>query len=379
MMDSMKFSRDIAMLLLAAVCGGLAGGVTSNVLRRPASDARIGITSSTNTAFGLGPTSTEPVLSFIPVPRRAGISIVPPPLLKRRSSAIAMLYRKSKGMTLEERMLGPERLLGRAIALTSDGWFITTLGAIDSLRLAEIVVWHNGSSYPVERGVLDRLNSTVYLKTDAHGLTAPAFAQAEEATAGSEVWIENRPDGFSPHLIVDAGARLAPNDPVSSEIASRRLIVNRVTRAGERGSAAWDPSGSLMGIVDSKEGEELRLIPAGTVAASLASLLGKGEIRHALFGVRALDLAAARFSGSRNGLPLQGARVVADKRSIAKLFSGDVILRVDRDILDGRADLGEILAEYKPGASVTLRVLRDGKDIDVPVTFGTIVTSEVLK
>ncbi len=42
-------------------------------------------------------------------------------------------------------------------------------------------------------------------------------------------------------------------------------------------------------------------------------------------------------------------------------------------------DLGELLAEYKPGTTVTLRVLRDGKDLDVSVTLGSAVTGDPLK
>jgi S1-C subfamily serine protease len=56
-----------------------------------------------------------------------------------------------------------------------------------------------------------------------------------------------------------------------------------------------------------------------------------------------------------------------------------VILRVERDILDGTLDLGEILADYRPGATVTLRVWRDGTDFDLPVTLGSVTTSEPLK
>lgn len=303
-----------------------------------------------------------------------------------------MIYRKPKsGAALEDRLLGPERLLGRAVALTADGWFVTSASAVESVHLADLTIWRDGASVIIERGVVDRLNGMAFLKTNSRGLPSPAFAQASEIGNGAEVWIESQPDGFAPHVVVDAGARPNPNDIVSSELAVRRFLLNRQTAAGERGSAAWDPSGALVGVIESREGEETRLVPASSIASSFASLLASGEIRHAVLGVRALDLGTARLDGPRNGLPDRGALLRDDKRAgkpgvrsdspaaKAKLATGDVIVRVDHDILDGTTDLGEILSVYKPNASVTLRVLRGGTDLDIPVTLGSALTSESLK
>jgi len=123
----------------------------------------------------------------------------------------------------------------------------------------------------------------------------------------------------------------------------------------------------------------------------LTSLLQSGEIRHAFLGVRTLDLGIMRLSGSRDSLPAEGALIrddaVSGKPGVvkdspaakAKLKVNDVILKVERDILDGTGDLGEVLSEYQPGSTITLRVLRDQTDTDVQVKLGTAITSEPLK
>lgn len=392
----MKITEEIRFFLLAVACGAAAGAVSASivapaVVRDALPGPRSAATSTPPLARG-GATTTPPLISLVPVERRAATPLLPPTILTQRSSAIAMIYRKPKGgAALEDRLLGADRLLGRAVALTADGWFVTSAAVVESLHVADLTIWRDGTSVAVERGVIDRVNGMAFLKTNAQGLPSPAFAQTNEVGNGAEVWVESLPDGFTPHVVVDAGARPNPNDVVSSELAVRRFVLNRLTAPGERGSAAWDPSGALVGVIESREGEETRLVPASSIASSFASLLASGEIRHAVLGVRALDLGTARFDGSRNGLPDRGALLRDDKRggkpgvrpdspaANADLASGDVIVRVDRDILDGTADLGEILSAYKPNASVTLRVLRDGKDLDVPVTLGNAVTSEPLK
>lgn len=388
----MKFSRDFWLALLAVVCGGLAGAAVSFALY-PVFEERVGEVEriATSTLPTVSPTSTAPIISLIPVERRSALPLLPPSFLKRRSSAIATLYRKSRGTSFDERLLGKDHVLGHAVALTSDGWFVTSATLFEGVRLADVTLWHNGSTYNVERGVVDRLNNTAFFKTAATGLAAPAFVQSNEVTQGSQVWVEARPDGFIPDIIVDHRARLLPNDYASSETAVRRYLLNSRGTASGRGGAVWDPNGSLLGVLESGEGEDARVIPASTIAGSFASLLERNEIRHAQLGVRAIDLGIARLDGSRGTLPPAGAlvRVRADSPAAkAKLKNGDVILRVERDILDGTADLGEILADYRQGSIVTLRVLRGASaeassggttDTDIQVALGSIVTSEPLK
>jgi hypothetical protein len=260
---------------------------------------------------------------------------------------------------------------------------------LGGLKRADFVVWYGDASYAAEKGFVDHLNGTVYFKIAVRDVPAASFAQVRDLLPGIEVWSEQRPGELAPQVITDLNYRADPNIFLSSENATRRIVLSGTTQAASRGAAAWDASGQLIGIVESAPGEALRLIPASSIAASFTSLLQQNEIRHAVLGVRALDLAVMRLAGTRGDLPARGVYLRDDKKitsvlrdgpaAKAKLKSGDVILSVERDILDGSADLGEILSEYKPGSRVTLRVRRDGKDTDIPVTLGSFISSEALK
>lgn len=376
---------EVFLIVLAAFCGGLSGAVVSFALHPYLSETpepALHVTSTT--PIEPVATGTLPVISLINVGRSTPTSLVPPAILKRRSSSLATVYRKPKGTALEDRMLGDDRLLGHAVALTSDGWFATSPSVFEGVRLADAVLYQNGRAYPIERGVIDHLTNTAFVKTSANGLNAPAFVPGSEVSFGTEVWTETRPDGYAPHVVLDHRVRLAPNDAASSEVASRRYVLNGQSSADEAGSAAWDSNGALIGLIESKAGEDVRVIPASAIANSFSSLLENGDIRHAVLGVHAIDLGVAHFDGARGDLPEQGAIIRGVLRADspaakAKLKTGDVILRVERDILDGSADLGETLAEYRPNEAVTLRILRGTSDSDVQVTLGAAVTSEPLK
>lgn len=373
----------------AAVAGGaFAGMIAAGIVTSRLFDERLQQDRTSVIPFASRATST-PAVTFVPVDSRPTRAFIPSAFLKRHESGTAAVYRKPKGQTREERLLDSERLLGQAVALTADGWFVTSAFLLSGQRVSDVVLWHNGASYAVERGVVDHLNNTVYFKTRAQGLPVAAFARVRDITRGMDVWMETHSDSFAPRIVLDIGARVAPNDAVSSEVTARRVVLDGITPAGARGSVVWDAGSALIGIVDSKEGEALRVIPSATIAASFSSLLDAGEIRHAALGLRAIDLAHLRFDGARNGLSERGAwiRSLGTSKSVQRettssasvLKVGDVILRVERDTLDGSADLGEILADYRPGTTITMRILRDTRDMDVQVKLGSAVTSEEIR
>lgn len=373
--------------LVGGVCGGVAGGVVSRwVTPVPAvAPTSTSSTSATSTAdLSSTTSSTVSVISLVPVERRAANPLLPPAFFKRRIAGVGVLYRKPKGVAMADRALGADRFLSNAVSLTSDGWFAAPASTFDGLHLADVVLWHSGVSYAIDRGSIDHVSGVAFFHVAATGLSAPAFTQSRDASVGGEVWLEPQPNGFVPGVVLDIGGRIAPNDAASSEIVSRRMTLDAVSLSMDRGGAVWDPNGSLIGIIENtKGGERVRVIPASAIANSLSSILSHGDVTHALLGITAIDVGVARFDALQNPLPSQGALVQDVKKDSpaakAKLKTGDVILRVEHDILDGTVDLGEILADYRPGTSVTLTVHRGTGDVEIPVTLGTVGTSEPLK
>lgn len=381
--SSLRHHHVVVSLLCCVIVSGMTGAIAAVLVTQDLSDMR--------PTTGTTATSTTPAITYVQVERQPLASRVPPEGLFKRSSPVANIYRKPKGLTLDERVLTEDRLLGRAVALSTDGWFVTTQSVIGSLHLADMVIWHHGTSYTPTAGVIDHINGTVYLKILARDLTVPAFARSSDLTNGGLVWLEHEAQAISPMILTNVSDRLPARLPVSSEMAARRVAFDRVTVSQDQGAAGWDDDGALVGIVESAVGEPVRLIPVTSIASSFTSLIEMGKIQHALLGVRSIDASVLRVDGDRGDVPERGAVLHDDRVSgkvavtkdspamTAGLKVGDVILAVDRDMLDGIADLGERLSEYKPGSSVTLRVLRATQEMDLPAILGTTVTSEALK
>ncbi len=64
-------------------------------------------------------------------------------------------------------------------------------------------------------------------------------------------------------------------------------------------------------------------------------------------------------------------RIVPDSPAEdAGLRLGDMIYAVNDEVLTDERDLAALISQYAPGDEVTLRVVRNGRRIEVPVTLG---------
>ena len=208
------------------------------------------------------------------------------------------------------------------------------------------------------------------------------FAQTSSVRNGMAVWFEPEAENYIPSSVM----ALRASDKVdvrSSDRADRRLLVVGSSSVQERGAPIWDSQGALLGIVESSVNGRLTVIPAWAVSASFQSLVSFGEVRHAALCITAVDQSIQRTTvATVTDSPTRGALVREVKKGSAAekagLKIGDVILQVDRDILDGSADLGDILMQYHPDSSVTFRIWRKTAESDLPVKLGTQITSQLM-
>lgn len=385
-----EFARTLLLILVAVVSGALSGAIagwTVESWQLQQAGYRLGGADFSSQGQA---SSTDSGVTVIPVDRTPQAALIPTPFEGRRSSSVAGVY-VARTRTASS-LLTDEDLVTQAVAVTSDGWFVVPAAALEGVRLADVLVWHEGLTSAVTKAVEDTFGGVVFLKTTLTGTSAPAFARGNDVTAGLAAWLERRANQFEPVGIAALGAPAQTLVGVSSETVHRRgVLVGPFTAEGDQGAPVWSANGALVGLIVSDAGESLQYLPSSAWADSLASLLATGEIHHASLGVRTVDLAWARVVRTgADALPIRGALLVAGAAGATRepavtprspaaqggLQAGDVIERVDRDILDGSADLAEILAGYRPDSRVTLVVRRGAQTIDVPVTLGDVVTSE---
>jgi serine protease Do len=131
-------------------------------------------------------------------------------------------------------------------------------------------------------------------------------------------------------------------------------------------TAIFSPSGGSVGIGFA--------IPAAVAENVIASLKESGTVTRGWLGVRiqpvtediaeSLGLAAAK--GAIVSDVTEGSPALA-----AGMQQGDTILKVDGKEINDSRDLSRKVAQLKPGQSIPVTLVRDGKTMDLAVKIGT--------
>ncbi len=182
--------------------------------------------------------------------------------------------------------------------------------------------------------------------------------------------------------VVAIGAPFGLNGSLSSGIVSglRRQIdspngfaiqgviqTDAALNPGNSGGPLLDLDGRVVGMAtqiatESGTNEGIGFaVPGAVVDRTARRIIATGRADLPYMGIVGGDVP--------EGVVLQD--VVADGPAAGLLRPGDVIIAVDGAAATTNAALAAALAAHGPGDRVTVRVLRDGDEVDVPVVLGT--------
>ena len=267
-----------------------------------------------------------------------------------------------------------EDALMQGVVLTSDGWIL----AFDLPYVSEstLVVAVQGTFYDVERIELDTETDAIFVKVEAEHLPVLAFGQGWDVTLGEQLFVVPNAN----ELLTTSVAGYTWSDALvhSSDVLSRRVVLQEVFDEIARGAPVANLAGELVGLVESS-GDDGRLtfLPIEGLLPAFTSLLESGEVIRASLGVQIIDLThtlgisesiAREYS---HGALLYGYTAVesGSAADIAGLLEGDIILSVDGQTVNGSQTLDEYISQYHPGSEVTLMLDREGETMDVQVVL----------
>ena len=253
----------------------------------------------------------------------------------------------------------------------------------------------DGKSYSAKIAAVDPFSNIVLLKLDsAENLPVTQFIAPEDIKTGMKMAVVGR-SGFNAEISLRLGitSELAKSYSVSGPIASSEKLQGVLfadfsgsENAGDKvltGGAAVDQNGNMIGLIGEKKedvGEKFFIVPINHLQHVIDEFLGKGKIGRATLGVYcvALSKEAAYLAGNnfdRGALVYspsgqQGLAVIvgsaADKAGIKM---GDIILSVNGEEVNPDQNLAYLISKYHPGDAVSLKINRDGKEMEVKVVL----------
>lgn len=272
--------------------------------------------------------------------------------------------------------------LGSGVIISPDGYIATNNHVIDGADRLEVTL-NDNRTYNATVVGSDADTDLALIKIDADNLAVIPLGDSDALRVGEWVLAVGNPFGFTSTVttgIVSAKAR-----SISSAQGGRRMGIesyiqtDAAVNPGNSGGALVNIDGELVGIntaIYSQTGNYAGYsfaIPVSIVAKVMSDMKEYGAVQRAVLGIQFQELTPAlarekKIEGVNDGIYV--AEVV-ERGSAAEagIKAGDIITAVDGSPTHTGAQLQELLARHRPGDTVTLTYLRDGKERSAKVTL----------
>ena len=386
-------SRIFAILLAAAIAGGIAG-------------ALIGLVLDGNAANGNSTAQPVSAPSYVTSTTAAGGTSLTPAAIYRSDAPGVVVITDTQTQVVPPTFFSPSQkekvgALGSGFVIDTKGDIVTNdhvVAGATSIRVG----FSNGSSYPAKVVGTDPSSDIAVVRVNApsSALHPLAFGDSGSLAVGDPVYAIGNPFGLDRTMtagIVSALGReiQAPNGFTIPDAIQTDAAINH----GNSGGPLLDQFGHVVGVnaqieggtVDANVGIGFAI--SGATAKSVADqLIATGKAEHPWLGVQ-IDAIDPSIAGAVRGLPAHGVVVVkvvkgspaakaglkaATKQvtveGVSAFTGGDTIVAVDGTKVDGPSQLAAILARHKPGDTVGFQVVRGGASRTIAITLGNVPT-----
>ena len=278
---------------------------------------------------------------------------------------------------------------GTGIIVTADGYILTNKHVINGANKVTVIL-DDGTTYEnVEVVATDPLNDVAFLKIkDASNLSAAKLGDSKTINVGQQVIAIGNALGeyqntVTSGIISGTGRSVTASDgSYNTETLTDMIQTDAAINSGNSGGPLVNAAGEVIGIntATSTSAENMGFaIPISSVKGMLSQLTdGNGKAERSYLGVYALEITpeaakayelpvtsgAYLYSSSNYTSIVKGSP--ADK---AGLKDKDIITKVNDTTVGAAGSLANLIGEYKPGDTVVLTVIREGKEMTVKVTL----------
>ena len=277
---------------------------------------------------------------------------------------------------------------GSGFIVSSNGLIVTNKHVVSDTGADYTVFTNDSKKYPAKVLARHPTLDLAVLKIDAVGLPTVDIGDSTNLDLGqTAIAIGNALGEFRNTVSVGVVSGLARTITASDQTGQSETINNVIQTSaainpGNSGGPLLNLSGQVIGINVAMVSGAQNIgfaIPIDAAKKSIESVSTSGQIHVAYLGVRYITLdsdVAQKFGVSQTS----GALVKGDTNSFAVepnspaekagIKEGDIITKVDGTVLDDTNTLASVIAQKNPGDTVTLTIIRDGKEMSLSVTLG---------
>ena len=267
--------------------------------------------------------------------------------------------------------------LGSGVIVSGSGYVLTNHHVVEAADEIEVAL-ADGKRLLAKVVGNDPETDLAVLRLDAENLPAIGFGSSDALRVGDVVLAIGNPFGVGQTVtsgIISALGRTGLGINTFENFIQTDAAIN----PGNSGGALVDAAGNLIGIntaIFSRSGGSMGIgfaIPVSTAKMVLEQIVKSGSVTRGWIGVEVQEITppvaeSFKLGGTRGALiagVLRGGP--ADKAGIKP---GDVLLEVQGKPVADPAAMLNLIAALAPGSAATMKVKRQGHDVDASVTVG---------
>jgi serine protease Do len=270
----------------------------------------------------------------------------------------------------------PSLAQGSGFVISADGYVVTNNHVIDGAEKIS-VSFDRDNKYEAELIGTDPRTDIALLKIKSDKKFEFVRMATKDARVGDWVIAVGNPFGLGGTVtagIVSASGRDIGSGPYDF------LQIDAAVNRGNSGGPTFNLDGEVIGVntaIYSPSGGNVGIafaIPTKTVVEVVTQLRSKGSVSRGWLGVKIEnideDKAASLGLGQARGALINDI-TAGGPASSSGLRAGDAITMVDSTPIRDSRELARKIAEYAPGTTVQIQVMRFGKSEVIPVKLGT--------
>src|SRR5712664_1451947 len=272
-----------------------------------------------------------------------------------------------------------EHGLGSGAIISPDGYIVTNNHVIDGATDINVTM-SDRRILPAKLVGADPLTDLAVIKVNATGLPSVPWGDSTQLHPGQTVLAFGNPFGF--RFTVTRGIVSALNRPNPSASDRRKpgqfIQTDAAINPGNSGGPLVNAHGEVIGIntfLISSNGSFSGMgfaIPTQIVRPTVENLIKFGKVSHGYMGIGISDVTPenSKFFDLKKS---EGALVTQlepnSPGAEGGLKTGDVITQLDGKPVSDAGDLQVVVGQKQPGTTIKLDVIREGKNVTVPVTL----------
>lgn len=279
---------------------------------------------------------------------------------------------------------------GTGIVMSEDGYIVTNAHVVymdetDEYYASEAsdvsILFNDENEYEAKIVAYDVETDLAVLKIDETGFVPATFGNSDDLRVGELVIAVGNPLGFELFGSVTSGIVSALNREITINDRNMTLIqTDAAINAGNSGGPLLNSCGQVIGINSAKMSSSYGsasieglgfAIPINDAKPIIDDLINNKYVTgRPQIGISTVNINSAY--SSYLGLPMGiYVRAVAEGSAAEKagILVGDVIIGINDEAVVTDDELNSIKNKFKAGDMITLKVYRNGQDIDVPIVL----------